>query len=72
MKKKSSGYLLSALLLLGACTSHEKKIILYANSKMEVDESQKNITVTEGTTQVEKELSFSGSDPVILNINSTR
>jgi hypothetical protein len=70
MKKKSSGYLLSALLLLGACTSHEKKIILYASSKIEVDESQKNITITEGTTQVEKELSFSGSDPVILNINS--
>ncbi len=60
--------LLAAFLILSACSSHEKKILIYANSKIEVDESQKNITVQDGTTQVEKELNFSSSDPVVLNI----
>ena len=66
--KKSKGLFLFALLFLGACTSHQKKILLYANSKILIDESQKNITVSDGNTQVEKELSFRGSDPVVLNI----
>jgi hypothetical protein len=70
--KKSTWYVLSALLMLGACKSHEKKIIIYANSKIQTDESQKNITVTDGSTQVEKELSFSGSDPVVLNITTAK
>jgi hypothetical protein len=67
--KKSSWLLLSVALALSSCKSHEKKILIYANSNIQVDESQKNITVEEGNSQVEKELSFSGSDPVILNIS---
>jgi hypothetical protein len=67
--KKSTWLLLTVVLSLNACTSHQKKILLYANSNIQADESQKNITVTDGNTQVEKELEFSGSDPVILNIN---
>jgi hypothetical protein len=70
--KKSSGVLLYVVLLLCACSSHQKKILLYADSKIAVDESQKNITVQDGTTQVEKELNFNGSDPVILNITGPR
>ena len=66
--KKTSWLLLSALILLCACGSHHKKILLYANSNIQVDESQKNITVEEGNTQVEKELDFSGADEVTLNI----
>lgn len=66
--KKSIHWLVSACLLLTACTSHQKKILIYANSNIEVDASQKNISVQEGTTQVEKELIFSSSDPVILNV----
>jgi hypothetical protein len=60
--------LLGVMLLLSACSSHQKKILVYANSPIQVDESQKNITVTEGISQVEKELDFSGSAPVVLNI----
>ena len=45
-----------------------KKILIYANSNIQVDESQKNITVEDGTTQVEKELNFNTRDPVVLNI----
>jgi hypothetical protein len=70
--KKSSGVLLYVMLLLSACSSHQKKILIYADSKIAVDESQKNITVEDGTTQVEKELIFNGSDPVILNITGPR
>jgi hypothetical protein len=61
---------LATLILLGACSSHQKKILIYANSKIGVDETQKNITVTDGTTQVEKELEFNSSGPVVLNVTS--
>jgi hypothetical protein len=67
--KKKSWFLLSVVILLVACGSHQKKILIYANSNIQVDESQKNITITDGNTQVEKELIFSGSDPVVLNIS---
>jgi uncharacterized protein YcfL len=67
--KMSSCLLLAAVLFLVACSSHQKKILIYANSKISVDETQKNITVEEGTTQVEKELDFSSSGPVVLNIS---
>jgi hypothetical protein len=67
--KNSTWLLLAMMLLLGACSSHQKKVLLYANSKIQVDESQKNITVSEGTTQVEQELIFNSGDPVVLNIS---
>jgi len=56
------------LTLLSGC-SH-KKIWVYASSQIQVDESQKNITVTEGTTHNEKALEFSGSGPVSLQVQS--
>ena len=68
MKIKSL-LLLSFVVFLSACTSHQKKILIYANNNIQVDESQKNITVTDGNTQVERELNFTGSDPVVLNIS---
>jgi hypothetical protein len=67
--KKIKGLLFSAAFFLVACSSHQKKIMLYANSKIQLDESQKNITVTDGNTHVEQELEFTGADPVILKIN---
>jgi hypothetical protein len=63
-----------AIILLAAFTAcgHGKKIIVYANTdSFDVDASQKNITLTNGTTHQEKELEFSGSDPVTLNIKSS-
>lgn len=65
---KTCRLLFSLFVLLSACTSHQKKILIYANSNIQVDDSQKNITVTEGNTQVEKELTYNSADPVILNI----
>jgi hypothetical protein len=66
--KKPFRLLLSVIVLISACTAHQKRVLIYANSNIQVDESQKNITVEEGNTQVEKELTFNGSDPVILNV----
>jgi hypothetical protein len=66
--KKTSWFAFFVVFLFCACKSHQKKILIYANSNIQVDESQKNITVQEGNTQVEKELDFSGSDEVSLNI----
>ena len=67
--KKKYWLLLSIVLVLSACKSHQKKILIYANSDIQVDESQKNISVTDGNTQVEKELDFTSADPVVLNIS---
>ncbi|HTQ65222.1 MAG TPA: hypothetical protein VMI12_10510 [Puia sp.] len=53
-----------------ACSSHQKKILVFASSDIQVDNTQKNISVSEGTTHNEKELEFSGSDPITLNIQS--
>ena len=70
--KNTFRFLFAFLFLLGACSSHEKKILLYADSKIQVDESQKNITITEGNTQVEQELTFHGADPVVLTIHGPK
>jgi uncharacterized protein YcfL len=61
-----------ALFFLIACSSHQKKILVYANSKIEVDESQKKITIQDGTTQVETELNINSSGPVVLDITDPR
>jgi len=66
--KNSPWLLLSLVFFVAGCSSHQKKVLLYANSKIQVDESQKNITVTDGSTQVEQELDFNSGDPVVLNI----
>jgi len=68
--KKILAPLLSGFMFLASCTSHNKKILVYADSNIQVDESQKNIIVTDGSTHVEKELDFSGSSPVELNIQT--
>ena len=60
----------ACLFFLSACTSHNKKILLYASSEIQVDDQQKNIKLTDGTTHHEKELDFNGSEPVILNVES--
>src|SRR5215813_12336158 len=69
MKKTSALAIFFSLAIMG-CTSHQKKIILYASSDIQLDNSQKNITVTDGTTHHETELVFSGSEPVVLNVQS--
>jgi len=70
--KNFSCLMLVILLFLGACSSHQKKVLVYANSKIQVDDSQKNITVTDGTTQVEQELNFNTGDVVVLNITNSK
>jgi hypothetical protein len=68
MKKFLPALALCSLML--SCLSHSKKVIIYASSDIQVDNSQKNITVTDGTTHHEKELEFSGADAVQINVQS--
>ena len=70
MKKFQFISVIAIFAFITSCASHSKKILVYASNDIQVDESQKNITVTEGTTHHEKTLEFSGSDPVTLNVQS--
>jgi len=70
MQRFPVSLLLAAITLLTACASHSKKIIVYASSVIQADNTGMNITVSEGTTHHEQELEFKGGDPVTLNIQS--
>jgi hypothetical protein len=59
---------LAMVTALTAC--HHKKILIYASSDIQVDNTGKNITVAEGTTHHEKELDFTGSSTVELTIQT--
>jgi len=58
------------LITMASCGTHQKKILIYLRGDIKLDDSKKNITVSEGTTHQENELDFSGSDPVKLNVQS--
>ena len=71
MKKIKTAVVLMASTVLFSCgSSHSKRILVYASSDIKVDASQKNITVTEGTTHHEKVLDFPGSGTITLNVES--
>ena len=67
---KNLSFLFAFSIMLAACSGRGKKILLYASSAIQADNTQKNITVTDGTTHQEKELEFSGSGPVEINVQS--
>jgi hypothetical protein len=68
---KLSGFLLLCVTLgFASCKGHEKKILVYASSDIQVDNTKQHITVTEGTTHHEQELDFTGAGPVTLDIQS--
>ena len=72
MKKFSVAVLsLATLFSLGSCKGHLKKVIVYANSDIQVDNTKTNITVGEGSPQREQELDFSGSGQVTLNVTTS-
>jgi uncharacterized cupredoxin-like copper-binding protein len=66
MQKLSGLLLLLAITVFTACTGHEKKILVYASSDIQVDNTKQPLTISDGTTHHEQELDFSGSDPVTL------
>jgi DNA-binding beta-propeller fold protein YncE len=47
---------------------HHKKVVVYADSDIQVDNSNNNITVTDGTTFTVKEMEFSSGSAVDLNV----
>jgi hypothetical protein len=58
---------IAAMLSLAACKGHQKKVIVYAGSDIQVDNTKTNVTVGEGGPLHQQDLDFSGSDPVTLN-----
>jgi len=50
------------------CSCHHKKVVVYADSDIQADDSKKNITVTDGTTFTVKELDFSDGSAIDLNV----
>lgn len=70
MKSFSGVLLFASFLAFTACKGHAKKIVVYASSNIQTDNTKTNITVSEGTTHREQELDFTGSDPVTLTIQS--
>jgi hypothetical protein len=70
MQKLTSFLLLLALAGFSACKSHEKKIIVYASSDIQVDDAKQHITVSSGGTHHEQELDFPGGGTVTLDIQS--
>jgi len=71
MKKLSAATLsLVTLLSLAACKGHHKKVIVYAGSDIQVDNTKTNITVGEGGPLHQQDLDFTGGDPVTLNVQT--
>ena len=70
MQKNSAAFVLVLLVAFTACKGHEKKILVYANSDVQVDNTKTHITVTDGGPHHEQELDFSGGDPVTLDVQS--
>ena len=54
-----------------ACKGHDKKVLVYASSDIQVDNTKQHITVSDGTTHHEQELDFPIGDPVTLDVQSS-
>lgn len=70
MQKLSVALLFAIGCSLVACKGHSKTILVYANSNIKADATNTNITVGDGTTHREQELSFVTGDPVTLNVTT--
>jgi len=70
MQKNNAFLVLAVLVAFTACKGHEKKILVYANSDVQVDNTKTHITVSDGGPHHEQELDFSGGDPVTLDVQS--
>jgi hypothetical protein len=70
MHKFHSFLFLTALACLTACKGHEKKIVIYASSNIQIDDTKQHVTVSDGTTHHEQELDFATGDPVNVDVQS--
>lgn len=70
MQKFHSFLFLTILVSLTACKGHEKKILVYASSDIQLDDSKQHITVSDGTTHHEQELDFATGNPVTLDVQA--
>jgi hypothetical protein len=51
---------------------HHKKVVIYADNDIQVDNTGKNISVSDGTTFTVKELEFGDGSAVVLNVQSPK
>jgi hypothetical protein len=70
MQRNSRFLVLLVLAGFTACKGHEKKILVYANSDIQVDNTKTHISVTDGGPHHEQELDFTSGDPVTLDVQS--
>jgi hypothetical protein len=70
--KKISIALLAISYFLISCSSHHRKLLIFASNDIKVDDGQKNVVVTEGTTHHEKELEWNNSDPVTISMETPK
>jgi len=68
--KTSSIIFIAFALLLSACASHTKKILVFGNNNVAINEDTKTITQKDTTGHVDKEILYSTGDKVELNIKS--
>ncbi len=68
--KPVSLILIALTLLIAACSSHTKKILVFANNEAVIDEETKTITQKDTIGHVDKEINYSTGDKVELNIKS--
>jgi hypothetical protein len=70
MQRNTRFLVLLVLVGFTACKGHEKKILIYANSDIQIDNTKTHITVTDGGPHHEQELDFISGDPVTLDVQS--
>lgn len=54
--------------MLASCTSHTKKVIIYANSKAEISEAAKTITNKDNTGHVDQTYTYSTGDALTFTV----
>ncbi len=68
--KLGSLILIALTVLVASCSSHTKKILVFANNEVAIDEEAKTITQKDTIGHVDKEINYSTADKVALNIKS--
>ncbi|MEP7317081.1 MAG: hypothetical protein ABI921_00010 [Panacibacter sp.] len=62
--------LTACTLLFIACSSHTKKIIVYANNEAVIDEAAKTVTQKDTVGHLDKTIEYSGSDKIALSVKT--
>jgi hypothetical protein len=67
--KLTTGCLLSAAIILSACSSNTKRVTVLGKGKIDIDVNAKTVTVKEGAGTVEQTADFNSGSPVSLKLS---